>query len=620
MNEESKNSLEIGTVIDGKWVILEFIAKGGMGEVYRAHQIHLKRDVAVKVISEEWLESIADDEEEREIGLKRFRNEMQAMARVRHPHVLQIFDYGTVTVQKNGREVVLEYIAMEYIPGGTLRSTMSEEGFDPEEDLIRSWLDMFFIPVLEGVMAIHELKMAHRDLKPENIMMDGETAKIADFGLAHSYQWEPVTQSIDVKGTPAYMSPEHFFEFDKADHRSDIYSLGKILFEAINGRISPKAKPFKQVHLSNPETPFLQELDEIIRTATAEEREKRYDSVEQLLKVLRDAMDMGKTRQKSTGNIALLGSSFINKPRYIWTGIAFAIVSVAVMAIWHLMGDPGRIELLIDSATEIVKPATPLSRFFLAKDGINMRLISGGDFFQNDGSGDDKQKMLIKSFFMDEKTVSNYHFVEFLNSVKNTLVVQKGVVKQKEKTLLYLGRGKAPYEQIIFQHDRFHLRDTAFAGDPVKRVTWYGAAAYATHYGKRLPTVNEWHYAASINHKEHKAVDSKEQDRSSLPEHQNMHENHMKGQGVGESMSQPEEPKSPDEGTVFQHTIREWAIRSESDLKDGGQTRSISDGEYPSVIVGPRNAVGSNLPGGDFRYPWEGYPDVGFRCVLDVSE
>jgi len=211
MNEEPKNSLEIGAVIDGKWVILEFIAKGGMGEVYRAHQIHLKRDVAVKVISEDWLESIADNEYEREIGLKRFRNEVHAMARMRHPHVLQIFDYGTVTVQRNDREVNLEYIAMEYIPGGTLRSTMSEEGFDHEENLIRSWLDMFFMPVLEGVMAIHELKMSHRDLKPENILMDGETAKIGDFGLAHSYQWEPVTHSIDVKGTPAYMSPESFF-------------------------------------------------------------------------------------------------------------------------------------------------------------------------------------------------------------------------------------------------------------------------------------------------------------------------------------------------------------------------------------------------------------------------
>jgi len=156
----------------------------------------------------------------------------------------------------------------------------------------------------------------------------------------------------------------HFFEFAKADHRADIYSLGKILFEAINGRISPKAQPFKQAHLSNPETPFLQKLDGIIRNATEEDRKKRYDSVEQFFKALRDAMDMGKTREKSAGNIKLQRSSFINRARYIWIGIAFAIVSVAVMAIWHLMGDPGRIEPPIDAMTEIVKPATPLPLVF----------------------------------------------------------------------------------------------------------------------------------------------------------------------------------------------------------------------------------------------------------------
>jgi len=220
---------------------------------------------------------------------------------------------------------------------------------------------------------------------------------------------------------------------------------------------------------------------------------------------------------------------------------------------------------------------------------------------------------------MDEKPVSNFHFVEFLNSVKNGLVVRNGLVKQKEKILLYLGQGKAPYEQIIFQQDRFHLRNTAYAGDPVKRVTWYGAAAYAAHFGKRLPTVNEWYYAASINKKEHRTGDSKERDRSSSTTHQNMHDSHMQSQRVGESMSKGEEAKSHDEATVLQHAIREWTVRTESNLKHSGQTGRIDDGKYPSVIVGPWNAVGPNPEGGEFRYPWEGFPDVGFRCVLDVS-
>ena len=136
MENESQNSLEIGRVLNEKWVILEFIAKGGMGEVYRAHQIHLKRDVAIKVISREWIESFGEEEYERKAGLQRFRNEVQAMARVRHNNVLQIFDYGSEILHEDGHEVPVEYIAMEFIPGATLRFTMSEEGFYPEQDMI----------------------------------------------------------------------------------------------------------------------------------------------------------------------------------------------------------------------------------------------------------------------------------------------------------------------------------------------------------------------------------------------------------------------------------------------------------------------------------------------------
>jgi serine/threonine protein kinase len=80
MNNELHNSLETGRVLNEKWVILEFIAKGGMGEVYLAHQIHLKRDVAIKIISREWIESFGEEDYERQVGLQRFRNEVQAMA------------------------------------------------------------------------------------------------------------------------------------------------------------------------------------------------------------------------------------------------------------------------------------------------------------------------------------------------------------------------------------------------------------------------------------------------------------------------------------------------------------------------------------------------------------
>jgi len=341
MTNGLNKSLEVGMLLNDKWVILEFIAEGGMGEVYRAHQINLKRDVAIKVISREWLESCSDNEEERKTGLERFRNEVQAMAQIRHPNVLQIFDYGSALANIDGEDVSLDYIVMEYVPGGTLRSTMSEEGFDSEEELIIEWLRHYFFPVLDGVQAIHDLKMAHRDLKPGNVLMDGNTPKITDFGLAHSHQWKPVTQSMDIKGTPQYMSQEHFFEFKKADHRSDIYSIGKILYESIAGRINSKTIPFKKVALSNPDTPFLKKLDQIIQDATAEDREKRTASVKDFRNELQKAINITQGEKPKNASTPLEFKSIFAHPKWIWAGIIVATLSVLLMTIWHLIGEPG---------------------------------------------------------------------------------------------------------------------------------------------------------------------------------------------------------------------------------------------------------------------------------------
>jgi len=236
--------LSAGMVLDDRYAILQFIGRGGMGEVYRAHQLNLNRDVAIKIISQEWLESLEDDEQEVECALDRFKREVEVMAQVRHPNVVQIYDYGSASIQKNGEELVVKYIAMEYIPGATLRFTMSEDGFSPEEDAIKTWIVDYFLPVLDGAQAMHKLGVVHRDLKPGNILLDDTTPKIADFGLARSCRLTPVTRSIDVKGSPLYMSPEHFVDLKRTDTRADIYSLGKILYEAIDGKISSETIPF----------------------------------------------------------------------------------------------------------------------------------------------------------------------------------------------------------------------------------------------------------------------------------------------------------------------------------------------------------------------------------------
>jgi serine/threonine-protein kinase len=342
MNETTTTILKPGMMLDDRYAILEFIGKGGMGEVYRAHQLNLKRDVAIKVISQEWLGSLDGDEDEIECALERFRREVQAMAQIRHPNVVQIYDYGSATIQMADEERFVEYIAMEYIPGATMRFTMSEEGFSPEEDTIKVWLMDYFLPVLDGVQAMHELGIVHRDLKPGNVLLDGNTPKIADFGLARSCHMRPVTRSMDVKGSPLYMSPEHFLDLKRTDPRADIYSLGKILYEAIDGKISSGTIPFKMVSLSNLDTPFLQELDRIIRSATVEDREERLGSVEKLRNGLLEAIDGSKIETTVSVSAVPRRSSVLAHPRRIWAGIAVAIVFIAAVALWHVRAESGK--------------------------------------------------------------------------------------------------------------------------------------------------------------------------------------------------------------------------------------------------------------------------------------
>jgi len=100
MTTSCSNSLKTGDVLNNKWVILEFINKGGMGEVYRAHQTNLNRDVAIKVISKEWIESIDEDDEEAETLVQRFKREVQSMAQIRHPNVLQVYDHDSISIKK----------------------------------------------------------------------------------------------------------------------------------------------------------------------------------------------------------------------------------------------------------------------------------------------------------------------------------------------------------------------------------------------------------------------------------------------------------------------------------------------------------------------------------------
>src|SRR4030043_1357711 len=340
MKETMQGLIEIGTVVGENWVILERIGKGGMGEVYRAHQLNLKRDVAIKIVSQKFLETLEGDDREIETVLSRFRREVKAMAQVRHPNVVQIFDYGSALIKKGDEVVPVEYFVMEYIPGNSLRLTMPQEGFYPQEREVSAWILEYFFPVLDGVQALHEAGIIHRDLKPENFLLDGDIPKISDFGLARSVKLESVTESMDVMGTPPYMAPDHFYDFKRVDQRGDIYSLGKILFEAVEGKMPPTTIPFKSAKLGKPNTPFFQALGRIIQDATAENKDNRLESVERFRNALQLAIDSLKTQTVPDSHPSSREPSRTAHFKWLWVGIAVAVFSMAAMTVWHLVGNP----------------------------------------------------------------------------------------------------------------------------------------------------------------------------------------------------------------------------------------------------------------------------------------
>jgi eukaryotic-like serine/threonine-protein kinase len=260
----------IGKVIGEKYQLLALLGQGGMGAVYRGRRLHIGDDVAIKVLHKEYV-----DEEQ---TAERFRREAQAAAKLRHPSVVAIYDFS----EARGDEPA--YIVMELVEGKTLRRILEEEGSLEERravELIRE--------VCKGVSVAHRLGAVHRDIKPDNIMIlppdvdDGrERVKVVDFGIAKLRDMaasKTLTQTGRVIGTVYYMSPEQCCA-EQLDTRSDVYSLGAVLFELLAGTPPFTAETATGIiakHLSQPppalppQAKASKEVEAVIRKALSKE-------------------------------------------------------------------------------------------------------------------------------------------------------------------------------------------------------------------------------------------------------------------------------------------------------------------------------------------------------------
>lgn len=219
----------------GGYSLIQELGKGGMAVVYKAYQPKLERWVAVKVLDLIYTSEDSD-------VLTRFRREARAIAALRHPNILTVYDYG--------EEEGLAYIVMEYVEGGTLKDRLTGKPFD--------WRRAVNLAIAVGraLAFAHGQGIVHRDVKPANILLPGEDwPLLADFGLIKLQQARhALTQPGMTLGTPAYTSPEQALG-EAADHRADIYALGVVLFEMVTGRMPfESVKPFEVLlmHVSDP--------------------------------------------------------------------------------------------------------------------------------------------------------------------------------------------------------------------------------------------------------------------------------------------------------------------------------------------------------------------------------
>lgn len=629
--------LEEEMIINDKWEIQNFIAKGGKGEVYLAKQLNLDRQVALKIMSEEFIKSLDGDKEEIASETMRFRREVQIMARMQHPNILQVFDFDQLEI--NG--IKMDYIVMEYIPGLTLRQKMPEKGFGHDESKVKAWLKKYFFPILDGMKAVHDIGVVHRDMKPENVLVDDELPKIMDFGISGGYHLDNVTQTHHMLGTMTYMPEEQFIDLALTDARVDVYALGKILYEVVEGKMKKgRDKPFSSSALNDPQTIFFKTLDRIIQQATAKNRNQRTPSVKALHASLKElVMDSDGKKESPTD----LRHKYW---KYLF-GISAAVI-VIVMGAWILHHNSGKIKTMLDgnhiqNQLEVTNPANDylgllefnfknpqptlfpsidkmgkLPAKFSASDNSTMILLTGAKVSMSidDPMASEREQIIktvsVKTVYMDKAKITNHLYVQFLNEVDGIKVEGKSVL-WNGRLLLLLGEVREGYEPITFEERIFEVKPDAVS-NPVVRVTPVGALAYAHFYGRSMPSMEQWWLAVQTGHNQ-----ISQGKKSSSPQPQrNMWDGNWMMQGQRFESEPSNNPQEKGIQSVTQATVNNAGIQ--------GLEQNVNEW---TVTLAPDGTPKFHIHGGvgelDHRESylerelWEAFSDVGFRTVLNLE-
>jgi serine/threonine protein kinase len=301
----------IGTVLSGRYRLEAKLGSGGMSTVYLARDETLDRPVAIKVLHREM--------SEQEDQLQRFRQEARAVAKLSHPNVVSVIDAG----EDGGHP----YIVFEYVKGETLKQRIARVGgLDTQEAIA------YAIEVARGLSVAHSRNMVHRDIKPQNVLIDEEgRAKLTDFGISRQLEQEGVTATGRVLGTTDYVAPEQAMGRD-VDPRSDVYSLGVVLYEMLVGQVPFHADSQVGVAMKhvNEELPDVQRrrpevsaaVALVVERATAKNPAERYQAIGEMIGDLETALEVEAARAGSTTGEATSVLDAVPAPRRKLSGRA----------------------------------------------------------------------------------------------------------------------------------------------------------------------------------------------------------------------------------------------------------------------------------------------------------
>ncbi|MBI5350418.1 MAG: serine/threonine protein kinase [Chloroflexi bacterium] len=308
------SEIKEGQVLGNRYKAIKLIGEGGFGEVWKAEDESLGRIIALKVISNEKLERSTP--EQKQEFIERFKREARILAALKHIHILALFDYG----DSEG----LRYLVIPYHEGGTLEDRLQRVRLTLAET------DRFFSQLAEALDYAHKQKIVHRDLKPSNVLVDqNDNIQLSDFGISKLLEDSVhLTQTGTAMGTPDYMSPEQFKGLP-LDGRSDIYSMGVMLYEMTVGRPPFEADnkwTLAQMHITNqPPMPssinpnLTPEIDDVILKAMAKEPEDRFNSPAEFLSAWKRAIgetEMARLVAPTDSHISVINvkSDTVSKP------------------------------------------------------------------------------------------------------------------------------------------------------------------------------------------------------------------------------------------------------------------------------------------------------------------